>query len=633
MPARIRPEERQFNLVLALLSTRHGMTRDAIFASVRGYTDEHRESLAAVSRMFERDKALLRDAGVPLVTIPDPFEPENNQLTRYRIEQMTADTALPDFTEAELAMVSLAIAVWHHGTRSSTATNLLAKLRAANIPVATAGLDIPTGVRGPAPAAEAINRAIVAHAQLTFAYTTQGFDTPLARHVLPFALVTHHDDLLLYGWDLDRNDYRTFLLDRISGTLTSREYRGAIRWPDSPIEDALAALQAAAQTAVLTAREHSTAAVLFRRMGTETAPGRFTVPFTDRTLTAALIASFDTDVVVLAPPALRDEVMHQLQGIVTTHTAPPKWPSDVVAAPVPATVPSPDPVVLLMSLVPYLLQHPGVTATDVAQAFDTTPAMIEQAINTLAVSGVPGESAMYDPQDLFDIDWDSWERDRTIFLTHTVGTDHHPQLSTVERSAVIVALHMLASTLTSEQAATALSAARKLGAPDTTTPPAVRVDAELDILRTALDTHQRVRLRYVSADERVTERFVDPEAIELIANRWYLRGVSYTLDGELQGERTFRVDRIDEVHDTGVPASAHPSQETLKTLLGSPTIIHVVERVERADGPITRTLDISGTAAYLRSIAGSNARRSILAPEALRQALVKRATAALAQYT
>ena len=59
--------ERLVNLVLCLLSTRQYLTAERIRATVPGYEPD-RPSDEAFFRMFERDKAELRDLGVPLET-------------------------------------------------------------------------------------------------------------------------------------------------------------------------------------------------------------------------------------------------------------------------------------------------------------------------------------------------------------------------------------------------------------------------------------------------------------------------------------------------------------------------------------------------------------------------------------
>src|SRR4051812_21352621 len=65
-----RRAERLVNLVICLLSTRQFLTAERIRDAVPGYeaADGSRSTDDAFKRMFERDKAELRDLGIPLET-------------------------------------------------------------------------------------------------------------------------------------------------------------------------------------------------------------------------------------------------------------------------------------------------------------------------------------------------------------------------------------------------------------------------------------------------------------------------------------------------------------------------------------------------------------------------------------
>ncbi len=56
--------ERLVNLVVALLDTRRPLTREELRERVGGYTDDEDN----FRRNFERDKDLLRQMGIPVVT-------------------------------------------------------------------------------------------------------------------------------------------------------------------------------------------------------------------------------------------------------------------------------------------------------------------------------------------------------------------------------------------------------------------------------------------------------------------------------------------------------------------------------------------------------------------------------------
>ena len=75
-----------------------------------------------------------------------------------------------------------------------------------------------------------------------------------------------------------------------------------------------------------------------------------------------------------------------------------------------------DRVTLLMSFVPYLIDQGPVPVDQLAQHFDISPAQVQELVQLLAMSGVPGENGYYQHQDLFDINWDLFEECRFNLL-------------------------------------------------------------------------------------------------------------------------------------------------------------------------------------------------------------------------
>ena len=92
-PPRVPVEERLFSLVLALLATETGLTKNEILSTVQGYRQRYRASgdNSTLERQFERDKDDIRDLGVPLETVDSPGESGNNQTLRYRIPKGSYD--------------------------------------------------------------------------------------------------------------------------------------------------------------------------------------------------------------------------------------------------------------------------------------------------------------------------------------------------------------------------------------------------------------------------------------------------------------------------------------------------------------------------------------------------------------
>ena len=120
--ARIPVEERLFSLVLALLATENGLTKNEILSTVQGYRQSFKSSgdNANLERKFERDKDDIRELGVPLETVQAPGDPGNNQNLRYRIPRGAYELPLDvSFSAEETTLLNLAAMVWREGSLSA----------------------------------------------------------------------------------------------------------------------------------------------------------------------------------------------------------------------------------------------------------------------------------------------------------------------------------------------------------------------------------------------------------------------------------------------------------------------------------------------------------------------------------
>ena len=122
--------ERLVNLVLCLLSTRQYLTADRIRTIVPGYPEDANPD--AFYRMFERDKAELRDLGIPLETgRNNPFDAAEG----YRIARRDYELGDIDLEPDEAAAVALAVRLWDSPELNGAAEMALLKLRAAGVDV------------------------------------------------------------------------------------------------------------------------------------------------------------------------------------------------------------------------------------------------------------------------------------------------------------------------------------------------------------------------------------------------------------------------------------------------------------------------------------------------------------------
>lgn len=189
--------ERLTDLVLVLLHTGRPLTLDEIAREVPGYPEGH----DARRQAFERDKRLLREDGIPVVTEPV----EGPDQYGYRIDG--AAFYLPDLglLPDEQAALHLAVAGVQLGDPSGR--DALLKLGAAGLAEAR-----PVAALVPPEALVPLYDALRTHAEVGFSYRGA------ARSVAPAGLWFREGRWYLVGWDRDRQAARTFRVDRVEGS-------------------------------------------------------------------------------------------------------------------------------------------------------------------------------------------------------------------------------------------------------------------------------------------------------------------------------------------------------------------------------------------------------------------------------
>jgi proteasome accessory factor B len=316
-----RRTERLVNLVICLLSTRRYLTAAQIARIVPGY--EHDEaypkSHEAFQRMFERDKAELRDLGVPLETgTTSAFDTEPG----YRIARR--DYSLPEIhlEPDEAAAVGLAARLWQHAGLASSASSGLLKLQASGVdvdPQATLGVEPVVTAE---PALEAMFAAIHERRAVTFSYRTPQSDTSARRHLQPWGAVSWRGRWYVVGFDTDRGAPRSFRLSRVAGAVTSRGPANAFTPPEDVNLVGHVASFAGQPERRSTAhvRVRAGAGAGLRRWCESQEPAGdgwdvLTLAFDDPDALAARLAGYGPAVVVCEPPALRDAVVRRLTAM------------------------------------------------------------------------------------------------------------------------------------------------------------------------------------------------------------------------------------------------------------------------------------------------------------------------------
>jgi proteasome accessory factor B len=310
--------ERLVNLVIALLGTRQYVTAARIRATVPGYEPDDGSARAdeAFKRMFERDKAELREMGVPLETgRTSVFDTEDG----YRIAR--ADYELPEITLTgeEAAAVGLALRLWESAQLAGAAQSALVKLRAAGVDVDPARAPVQPRLDSDEPAFEPCYAAARDRRVLQFDYRRPDEDAPARRRVQPWGVVAWHGRWYLVGLDLDRQAPRVFRLSRVAGTPRASGPEGAF---EPPADVDLAGLVAGAfggrgEEQLVVVRARPGAAVGLRRWATPLGAGpdgddRLQLRTTEPWRLADQLAAYGPDVLVESPAAVRDAVVERL---------------------------------------------------------------------------------------------------------------------------------------------------------------------------------------------------------------------------------------------------------------------------------------------------------------------------------
>ncbi|ALD12890.1 helix-turn-helix transcriptional regulator [Clavibacter capsici] len=318
-------EERLFSLVLALLATEQGLTKNEVLSSVQGYRQRYAAGgdNANLERQFERDKDDIRDLGVPLETVEAPGQEGNNQLLRYRIPrgayELPADLS---FTPEETTLLNLAAMVWREGSLSGESRRALIKLRSLGVESDDPVIGYAPRLRTREAAFAPLSVALERHVLVAFGYLKPGERTPRTRTVAPLALVQHQGRWHLHGIDQDAQGPRTFLLSRIVDRVRVTS-RGFVPEGEDHAERALADLDRVWANGVgeVAVTPGSDAEIrLRRRRGTEDlGDGRLRVHYSDTNLFADEIAGFGPEARAIAPPRLRDAVRARLAETIAAH--------------------------------------------------------------------------------------------------------------------------------------------------------------------------------------------------------------------------------------------------------------------------------------------------------------------------
>ncbi|GAA4375340.1 helix-turn-helix transcriptional regulator [Agromyces bauzanensis] len=312
---------------------------------------------------------------------------------------------------------------------------------------------------------------------------------------------------------------------------------------------------------------------------------------------------------------------------------------------------APDKLVFLLSFVPYLLEQRVVAVPEAAAHFGMTDDEIRDAVRLIATSGLPGSTGTYQPNDLFDIDWDAFEDDDVIVIVHHVAIDDAPRLSAREAAALIAGLQYLSASPENQGSASLASLMAKLTAGASAAPSRLAVaeteaDASLALIRGAVSVGRQIEFDYLNARGEGSRRRADPLRIISQDADWYLQAYCHTREDV----RNFRVDRMSDLVLTDEPVGDHSQHAVPDTLFQrsdsdldvvvdvSPSTLSLLadyladSRAREVGGRLRVTLRLAHVHGLKRLVAGLPGLVTVVSPPEARAAVAEWAEAGLAGY-
>jgi predicted DNA-binding transcriptional regulator YafY len=579
--------ERLTDLVMVLLHSPRPLALTEIADEVPGYP----AGTAARRQAFERDKRLLRDEGIPLITVPV----QGPEQFGYRIDPEMYYLPALDLAPDEQGALRIAVAGVHLGNISGEGA--LLKLGA----VGAVGAVGAMGATDPLPAAwlaaldapvhlQALFEGLHRRAPVSFSYHGR------QRELAPGGLWFRRGRWYLVGWDHHAGAARTFRVDRIDGQVTlgrpgtvalPSDFDPSADVPDAPWQvgegdEQLVTIDLDAVEGPRVAHEIGPDAVVDRRSDGRV---RIELEVTNVPALRTWIMSLLDHAVVVGPPSVRHEILRWLRQIVegdgarsmpatgplrsgglqagnrsgTAPVASHPGPNDDRASPPARHGDARVRLRRLLALMGWLAQVGEAPLLEIERRFDMSRDEVVNELELAACCGLPP----YTPDTLMEI---VVTEDRVKALLPKELAQAR-RLAPAEGVAVLAAARAILAVPGSDPRGALGRAVEKLEAVLGQHPVTVHLDEPLHLaeVRDALVRQCRLNIEYYSASsDRVARRTVVPVHLSAIEGHWYLDGY----DEELGQGRRFRVDRIGSLEVDASPAPPVPAR-VREELLGA----------------------------------------------------------------
>ena len=308
--------ERMLNLLFVLLNSSVPLTREQIRERVPGYNG----SDEAVERMFERDKAALRDLAIPVETKPvDLF---HDDVVGYRINR--TEWLMPEITlsSQERTYLALAASAWQTAQQRTAAQQAVRRISAQELESSPV---VPISLAKGRKHIPELLAAIAANHTVIFDYVGMADSTSIKRTVDPWRALLHSGHWYLVGFDQDKGETRIFRTDRIVGEISETKQSVLEPMPDDFDIAALVASWEVADNGKFTAKVNlkPNRGASLRLLATEIAVGpewdTLTIPYFHDSQLVGLIASSCDVARVLEPKSLHEAVSRVVNTTLSVH--------------------------------------------------------------------------------------------------------------------------------------------------------------------------------------------------------------------------------------------------------------------------------------------------------------------------
>lgn len=535
--------ERLTNLLALLLSTRRALTASDVFNELAG---QYPAGTAAKRQAFERDKASLRDIGVPIET--EILGGSDAGRTAYRIDRDRYELRDLELSAEETRALQAAVAAIRSGT--PIGTDALLKLGAG-------APDADTAVWANIPTLEALpmlREAVSARTSVGFRYHGR------TRRVDPWGMLLRDGFWYVVGFDHGHGERRTFRVDRIEGAVEAEDASSFDR-PELDLRSVLpsdpkqltASGDADADATALVRLDSSSnrVAEALHELGDARIVERGDDGWVDVLVPCANVGAFRSWVlgfldaaVVLEPRSVRDGIVAWLDAsseidLAVAESALKRRRSHggKAAAGGAGRRRADERVRRMLLMLPWLIERGEVPLDEVAQRFDLSPEDVESDIAWVSMCGLPPYV-----DEMIDVFVD----EGMVYMGVPRVFTRPLRLTAPEGFALLTAGRAAMGLPGADPQGPLGRGLAKLASALGDDGGTVVVDLQrpkiADDLTDAVRRVERLELVYWSATrDEVTERVVTPRRLFADRGNWYLAA-----DDRRSGEsRTFRLDRIE----------------------------------------------------------------------------------------